>query len=115
MILKSPELIGEPGVFAGERTAFVGADACDGLVDGGAGERGVYADEGIFENLRTEGLCEVPHDIGAVEVLVTEQVSEYFEDGVFEIGFGEGHNYKFLQLCSTSSSGICSSKKVCAF
>ena len=87
------EHVGEPGVFAGERTAFDVSDACYGLVDGGAGERGVYADEGLVENLQTEGLGEVPHDIGAVEIFVTEQVSEDFEDGVFEIGFGEGHGY----------------------
>lgn len=91
------EHVGEPGVFAGERTAFDVSDAGDCLVDGGAGERGVYADECIFENLRTEWLGEVPHDIGAVEVLVTEQVSEDFEDGVFEMGFGEGHKFTFLQ------------------
>ena len=90
------EHVGEPGVFAGERTAFDVSDAGDCLVDGGARERGVYADECIFENLHTEGLCEVPHDIGAVEVLVTEQVSEDFEDGVFEIGFGEGHKFTFF-------------------
>ena len=90
------EHVGEPGVFAGERTAFDVSDAGDCLVDGGAGERGVYADECIFENLHAEGLCEVPHDIGAVEIFVTEQVSEDFEDGVFEIGFCEGHKFTFF-------------------
>lgn len=63
----------------------------------GPGERGVIADEGIFENLHAEGLCKVPFDIGAVEVFVTELVSEDLDDGVFEIGFGEGHGFTFLQ------------------
>lgn len=56
-----------------------------------ARERGVYADECLVENLQTEGFCEVPHDIGAVEVLVSEHVAENLDNGVFEIGFGEGH------------------------
>lgn len=78
----------------GERTAFVGTDACDGLVDGGPWERGVYADEGLVEYLQTEGLGETPNDIGAVEGFVSEQVSEDFEDSIFEIGFGEGYGLR---------------------
>lgn len=103
------EHVGEPGVFAGERTAFDVSDAGDCLVDGGAGERGVYADECLFENLRTEGLREVPHDIGAVEVLVTEQVPEDFEDGVFKVCFGEGHGFMLVRIFPIG--GVCQLRK----
>ena len=53
------EHVGEPGVFAGERTAFVGADACDGLVDGGAGRTRassrISGQRGSAKSLTTSG------------------------------------------------------------
>lgn len=84
------EVVGCDDVFVDEGCGVDGFETGYGFGDGGCGFFGVDFLEGGEEVVFEERVVIVAGDVRAVAVGVTEALDE-FEDGVFEVGFGEGH------------------------